>query len=71
MEIHDYDAAIETFALFDSKDYTFYTEAGQWYQALCYLKNEELDKSIHILTILVERNTSYASDASELLNKLN
>lgn len=71
MEIKDFNAAINTFALFESKNYTLYTEAGQWYLALCYLKNEDLETSIQILNKIVESNTSYAVEASELLNKLN
>lgn len=70
MELNNFDAAIETFAVFDSKDYTLYTEAGQWYQALCYLKNEDIDLAKQALTLIVERKTSYANEAEELLNKL-
>ena len=70
METMDYDAAIKTFSIFDSKNYTFYTESGQWYKALCFLKNKEIEKSKQILTTIIENNTSYANEADELLNKL-
>lgn len=70
MEIQDFNSAIKTFSAFESNDYTFYTEAGQWYQALCYLKIKEIDKSKQILKTLVDRNTSYSGEAGELMKEL-
>jgi len=71
MEMGKFNEAIETFNLFNSKNYTLYTEAGQWYQALCYLKNKDEKKSKQLLKIIVDRNTSYAPEAKELIEKLN
>lgn len=71
MELMNFTAAINTLKLFESKNYTFYTEAAQWYLALCYLKNNDANSSKIILNKIVESNTSYAVEASKLLKKLN
>ncbi len=70
MEMKNYNNAINTFGIFESKDYTLYTEAGQWYQALCYLKNKDISKAKQMLETIIANNTSYADEAAELLENL-
>ncbi len=70
METKNYNDAIKTFSIFNSKDYTLYTEAGQWYQALCYLKNKNIDKAKQLLGTIIENNTSYANEAAKLIEDL-
>ncbi|MDA3894339.1 MAG: hypothetical protein PF517_21975 [Salinivirgaceae bacterium] len=71
MELSYYSSAIKTFTSFESKNYTFYTEAGEWYLALCHLKNQDINKSKEILSDIIMRKTSYANEAADLLKKLN
>jgi tetratricopeptide (TPR) repeat protein len=43
---------------------------GKWYLALCYLRNEQKDKSIKVLQELATTDSSYASKAKALLEKI-
>ena len=37
--------AINEFEKFNTKDYTLYTEIGNWYKALCFVKLNEFEKA--------------------------
>ena len=70
MELGKFDEALTEFAKFETSDYTLYTEAAEWYQALCYLKTHQTQKARVTLTSIIDSNGSYAKEADTLLRKI-
>lgn len=70
MEIEEYNKAIVEFEKFNTKDFTLYTDASNWYKALCYIKLQQLNKAMIILNNIVIYKSAYSDDAKKLLDKI-
>lgn len=70
MELNRFSEAIEVFNYFETGNYTLYTDAGQWYKALCYLKIDDTQNAQQLLINMIDEENSYSKEASELLKKL-
>jgi tetratricopeptide (TPR) repeat protein len=70
MELQQYPLAIEVFKQTKpSINYNF-TEAAQWYTALCYLQLHEVATTKQLLQNLANGNSVFAKQSRELLNEL-
>jgi hypothetical protein len=70
MEVDEFGQAVDVFKNFDSGTYTLYTESGQWYKALCYLKMDQMNEAKKQLRDISNKNNSYSKDALDILKKL-
>ncbi|MBI9066221.1 MAG: hypothetical protein JEZ09_02940 [Salinivirgaceae bacterium] len=70
MENEKYTEAIEVFDKFDNANYTLYTDAGNWYKALCLLKNKNINKAKSELKNIVKSKGTYSLEAQEVLKKI-
>jgi len=70
MEMAEYNKAIIEFERFNTKDFTLYTDASNWYKALCFIKLKQMNKAVVILNSIIVYKSAYSEDAKKLLNKI-
>jgi len=71
MELKKFNDAISVFESFNSSNYTLYTETGNWYKALCFIKLNETNKAITELNKIAVSGNTYSTSAQKLLKKMN
>ncbi len=70
METGKYLAAIHQFEKFNTKNFTLYTETGNWYKALCFIKINDIQNARITLNNIALYENSYSEDAKKLLAKI-
>lgn len=71
METNKFEEAIVAFESFNSSNYTLYTETGNWYKALCFIKLNKTNKAVDELNKIADSDNTFSSSAQKLLKKMN
>ena len=69
MELNEFSSAIKSFQSIDKPNSAIYIHA-QWYEALAFLKLNNINKATEIFNEIKEQGGYYAKSASEILNSL-
>lgn len=69
LQLGNVELGLQSLALISDEKTNLSTTAGNWYQALAYLRNDEIDKSRILLNELINSKSIYSFKAKKLLEE--